>query len=74
MMPTDTAARWSMIGCALIGARRDLAAERVVQRDPGAGDRRGAGAAVGLQHVAVDQHLALAERHHVGHRCGATGR
>ena len=36
--------------------------ERVVERHPGAGDRRGARAAVGLQHVAVDGDLPLAER------------
>ena len=36
-------------------------AERVVQRDERAGDRRGARAAVGLQHVAVDLDGALAE-------------
>ena len=35
---------------------------RVVQRHVRAGDRRGAGAAVGLQHVAVDDDGVLAER------------
>ncbi len=34
----------------------------VVQCDPGAGDRGGAGAAIGLQHVAVDDDRVLAER------------
>ena len=36
--------------------------ERVVERHPGAGNRGGARAAVGLQHVAVDDDLLLAER------------
>src|ERR1700686_3437226 len=36
--------------------------EAVVERDPGAGDRRGAGAAVGLDDVAIDGDLALTER------------
>ena len=40
-------------------------ADRQSQRDPAAGDRRAAGAAVGLQHVAVDGDLPLAERHPV---------
>ena len=45
--------------------RRDLAGipprgQRVVQRDAGAGDRRGARAAVGLDDVAVDGHGDLA--------------
>src|SRR6202043_363742 len=35
--------------------------DAVGERDPGAGDRGGAGAAIGLQHVAVDRDLALAE-------------
>ena len=34
----------------------------IVQRDPAAGDRRGARAAVGLDDVAVDGDLPLAER------------
>ena len=41
--------------------------EAVVERDPGAGDRGGAGAAVGLDDVAVDGDLALAERLQVDH-------
>ena len=41
--------------------------ERVVERHPGAGDRGGARAAVGLEHVAVDGDLALAERLQVDH-------
>ena len=61
-MPTDTAATASRIG-----ERCDLAlgqqpGHRVVRGDVGAGDRRGARAAVGLQHVAVERDRALAER------------
>ena len=37
-------------------------AQRVVQREVAAADRRGAGAAVGLEHVAVDDDLTLAQR------------
>ena len=36
--------------------------EAVGQRDPGAGDRGGARAAVGLDHVAIDGDLPLAQR------------
>ncbi len=39
-----------------------------MQGDPAAADRRRAGAAVGLQHVAVDEDLALPQRAHVDHR------
>src|SRR6185369_11208287 len=45
--------------------------DAVVERDPGAGDRGRARAAVGLQHVAVDGELALAERNEVNHRTQA---
>ncbi|BAF39010.1 hypothetical protein BAD_0229 [Bifidobacterium adolescentis ATCC 15703] len=38
---------------------------RVDERHVRAGDRSGAGAAVGLQHVAVDLHLVFAERLHI---------
>ena len=41
--------------------------ERESQRDLGAGDRRGARSAVGLQHVAVDPDRALAELRHIRH-------
>ena len=37
-----------------------------MQRHPGAGDRGGAGAAVGLEHVAIDHDLLLAERGEIG--------
>ena len=37
-----------------------------MKRDPGAGDRRRAGAAVGLEHVAIDDDLPLAERGKIG--------
>ena len=48
--------------------------QRVVQREVAAADRRRAGAAVGLEHVAVDDDLALAEQPHVARRPAATGR
>jgi hypothetical protein len=35
--------------------------EAIVQSDPGAGDGSGAGAAVGLDHVAVQRDLAFAQ-------------
>ena len=41
--------------------------DRVDQRDVAAGDGRGARAAVGLQHVAVDGDRALAERLQIDH-------
>ena len=40
--------------------------DRVVQRDPRAGDGGGARAAVGLEHVAVEGDLPLAERGEIG--------
>src|SRR5690606_34378818 len=49
----------------------DQADQGVVHRDAGAGDGGGAGAAVGLQHVAVHDDLALAERAEVDHRAQA---
>jgi hypothetical protein len=45
--------------------------EAVVQRHPGAGDRGRAGAAIGLDDVAVDGDLAFAERFEIDH--GAHG-
>ena len=40
--------------------------DRVMQRDPGAGDRGSARAAIGLKHIAIDHDLLLAERGEVG--------
>ena len=40
---------------------RHQPADRVVRSHPGASDRSGAGTAVGLQHIAVDQDAALAQ-------------
>ena len=54
------------VGGELLGG--DEARAGVVQRDVAAADRRGAGAAVGLEHVAVDGDLHLAEHGEVGHR------
>src|SRR5579872_1017235 len=39
--------------------------EAIGERDPGAGDRGGARSAIGLEHVAIDRDLALAERFQV---------
>ena len=39
-----------------------------MQGQVAAADRGRAGAAVGLEHVAVDDHLALAQQRHVAHR------
>ena len=48
--------------------------DRVGDRDPGAGDRRAARAAVGLQHVAVDADRALAERRRGSRPRASSGR
>src|ERR1700739_533308 len=45
--------------------------EAVIERDPGAGYRCGAGSAVGLDHVAVDGDLPFAERLEIDHRAKA---
>ena len=37
-----------------------------MERDPRSGDGRGAGAAIGLEHVAIERDLALAERGKIG--------
>ena len=66
-MPTLIAAHGSRSGCSPISPRLHEPSERVVQREVTAADRRGAGSAVGLQHVAVDDDLPLAERDHVAH-------
>ncbi len=61
-MPQEIAATWSRSGSPSQHLARLHPGDAVVQRDPGAGDRGGAGAAVGLDHVAVDRDLPLAER------------
>ena len=43
-------------------ARSDEPLQREMERDIAAGDRGGARAAIGLQHVAVDADLALAQQ------------
>ena len=67
-MPTEIAAQ---VAVERVGADQRPAAtsrvQRVVQRDVAAADRRRAGAAVGLEHVAVDDDLPLAQRRHVAH-------
>ena len=45
-----------------MSALRDQRVAGIGERDVGAGDGRGARAAIGLQHVAVDRDRALAER------------
>ena len=42
-------------------------ADRIGERHIGAGDRGGARAAVGLEHVAIERDLVLAQRLHVDH-------
>ena len=42
-----------------------------MQRDPGAGDRGGSRSAIGLQNIAVECDLALAERLKIGNRAQA---
>src|SRR5439155_26919223 len=45
--------------------------QRLIERDIAAGDRGGAGAAIGLDDVAVDADLALAEPLEIGDRAQA---
>ena len=52
----------------------DQLAEGQRHRDEGAGDRRRARAAIGLQHVAIEHHGALAERAHIDDRRASSGR
>ena len=65
-MPTETAATCAVQRAALIWRRQQQLAG--APGDVAAGDRRGAGAAVGLQHVAIQGDGALAERLQVHHR------
>ena len=60
-MPTETAATWAVKG----GVSQTLAAARL-RGEPAAGDGGGAGAAVGLDDVAVDGDFAFAEGVKVG--------
>src|SRR5690606_27715056 len=52
--------------------RRHQLVHREPQRDPGARDRRGADAAVGLDDVAIEHDLALAKLLQVCHRAQGT--
>ena len=52
-------------------AGRNESLKRLMERHIAAGDRGRAGAAIGLQHVAVDADLALAEPGEIGHRAQA---
>ena len=67
-MPTEMAAQNAVSGWVGMMPGHHDAGQRVVQGDVAAADRRGAGAAVGLEHVAVDDHLALPQQPHVAHR------
>ena len=58
---------WSRSTSCSISMPRLHPGEAVVERDPGAGDGGGAGAAVGLDDVAVDGDLPLAERLEIDH-------
>ena len=64
-MPTDTAATDATSGSPRSAPRPRSQLDGVGQRDVRAGDRRRPGAAVGLEHVAVDHDRVLAERAHV---------
>ena len=66
--PTETAATASARGWARIMPRCTHAGEGVVEGDVGPADRGGAGAPVGLQHVAVHGDLHLAQGHQVAYR------
>ena len=67
-MPTLMAAQCAVSGWVLIAPVCDEAGQRVVQGQVAAADRRGAGAAVGLQHVAVDQRSGARRAAHVADR------
>jgi hypothetical protein len=65
-MPTEIAATWSRPDWPA-ACRPAPACRRLRRGRPGAGDRGAAGAAVGLQHVAVEGDLAFAQGLEVGH-------
>ena len=69
--PTETAATNSRSGSPATSPRSRHHAIASASGDAGAGDRRAARAAVGLQHVAVDLDRALAERREIGDRAQA---
>ena len=67
-MPQEIAATWSLQHASRVTmSRAAIHCEAVVQRHPGAGDRGRARAAIGLDHVAIDGDLPLAERGEVDH-------
>ena len=66
--PHEIAATWPVIGLAFDHLFLDQIFARLRQRDPGAGDRRRARAAVGLDHVAIERDGAIAQRFHVDDR------
>ena len=73
-MPTLIAAQYECSGWAVSLPCCTSRVEGVVQGEVAAADARRARAAVGLQHVAVDDDLALAEHGHVARRPQGRGR
>jgi heat-inducible transcriptional repressor len=61
-MPQEIAATWSTNGVLLQHVACHHPLDAMMQRHPAAGDRGGAGAAVGLEDIAIHRDLALAER------------
>jgi len=66
-MPTETAATWPCRGIAAQLTRAAQMADGIRQRHVTAGDGRGAGAAIGLQHITVNHHPSLAQGFQVDH-------
>ena len=66
-MPQEMAATESRSGSPLVRLRAFSQRDRIGQRHIGAGDRGGAGAAIGFEHVAIERDLVLAQRLHVDH-------
>ena len=65
-IPTETAATASLSGWWASWPSCDHAGEGIVEGHVGPADRGRAGSAVGLQDIAVDRHLHLAQGHQVG--------
>ena len=66
-MPTLIAAQIRVQRMRLDGLVLDQPSERIVQCEVAAADAGGAGAAIGLQHVAVDDHLSFARARRMSH-------
>ena len=65
-MPHEIAATFCVSGSAVSLPLAIKPVDREAQRDPRARDRRGARAAIGLDHVAIEHDLALAEQFQIG--------